>query len=89
MTPETRIAALERQLFDKEQEMIETRNAAVSIISGILEGVIKDPAARTELAEEIIQAGRQDGSPAMVRLTVLVAAHLRGGGERDLSDGRH
>jgi len=77
VTSEPRIASLERQLIDNELELIETRNAAVAIISGILQGVIKDPAARAELADEIAQAGQQDGGRAMVRLTALVAAALR------------
>lgn len=77
MISETRIASLERQLIDKELELIETRNAAVAIISGVLEGLVTNPAARAELAEEIVQAGQRDGGAAMIRLTALVSAALR------------
>lgn len=70
MTPEDRIAELEQQLAD-------SRRAALAIILGITDAIAKTPEGQAELAQSFDEASGQ-GSEEMRELSRMVAAALRG-----------
>lgn len=69
MTPEERIIAL-------EQELIDTRKAAVAMLLGMAEGMVKTPEGRKELAQAFEDAAR-DTDAITARLARLVATAIR------------
>ena len=69
MTPEERIIALETELID-------TRKAAVAMLLGMAEGMVKTPEGREELAVAFEEAAK-DADAITARLARLVATAIR------------
>lgn len=69
MTPEEKIAHLERQLQD-------TRRAAVHLVLGLVQGVVETPEGRNEVADSLEQE-TEGGDVETARLARVVAAKLR------------
>ncbi|MDH2329038.1 hypothetical protein QCN27_19505 [Cereibacter sp. SYSU M97828] len=72
MAEEDRTSAL-------EDELLQTKRAAITMILSMAEAIANTPEGRAELAKGFEAAAEQsDADPAMVRLSKLVAAALRG-----------
>lgn len=72
MKPDDRIKLL-------EQEVFQTKRAAVTMILGMADAIANTPEGRDEIARGFEDAAQHpDADPAMVRLSRLVATALRG-----------
>lgn len=72
MSPEERIIALERELYD-------TRRAAVTVILGMADAIAQTPEGREDLARGFDDAAKDAtiADPVLARLARLVAGALR------------
>lgn len=71
--------APEQQIIALENELVDTRKAAVAILLGMAEGMARTPAGRPDPAQAFEDAAR-DADAATVRLAGMVAAVIRAPG---------
>ena len=67
---------LDENIIALEQEVIETRRAAVGMMLGMLDAMTRTPEEREEIARSFDQ-GAAGVDPARARLSPLVAAAIR------------
>lgn len=72
-----RNASESRRIIELERELIETRNAAVTMILGMAKGISSTQASCDELAAGFEDAAKEADGPTR-RLATLVALALRG-----------